>query len=89
MEGPIPILQQASVLQEPQELVDLQLRVIEETKQQRAENVAVVLFAPEANDQNDLIAALDSKYDALRDKLLIEALMKEVSPCMLTHVELK
>ena len=64
-----------SLPQDNEELIALQVSIIEMTKQQRADNVAEVLFAPEKEDeQNELLAALDSKYDALREKLLIEAL---------------
>ena len=46
-----------------------------------ADNIALVVFSPERSDgstESDLIEALKGKYDALKDKLLAEALMKEV-----------
>ena len=47
-----------------------------------ADNIALVVFSPERSDgsaESDLIEALKGKYDALKDKLLAEALMKEVT----------
>lgn len=61
------------------ELVSIQVKLIEETKQQKSDNVAIVIFTEEKDEQNALLAALDSKYDALREKLLIEALMAQVN----------
>ena len=46
-----------------------------------ANNIALVVFSPERSDgstESDLIEALKGKYDALKDKLLAEALLKEV-----------
>lgn len=47
-----------------------------------ADNVALVVLSPDPADgtkDDDVIQALQDKYDALKDKLLAEALMKEVS----------
>ena len=44
-----------------------------------AENVVVVLTKYEgAAEDDELIKALDDKYDALRDKMLLDALMKQM-----------
>ena len=45
-------------------------------------NVADLLFSADeghSTAQDELLDALDGKYDALREKLIIEALIKEVS----------
>ena len=47
-----------------------------------ADNIALVVFSPERTDgttESDLIEALKGKYDALKDKLLAEALIKQVN----------
>ena len=44
-------------------------------------NVADLLFSTDEDHstaQDELLDALDGKYDALREKLIIEALIKEV-----------
>lgn len=48
------------------------------------ENIAVVLLTSEtcdssSNEETEILEALDGKYDALRDKLLAEVLMKQVN----------
>ena len=46
-----------------------------------ADNIALVVLSPDpagGAQDDDLIEALQEKYDALRDKLLAEALMKQV-----------
>lgn len=61
----------------------MQLAQINDRKLNRRENVAYVVFSPEMfleiSTDVDLIEALEGKYDALRDKLLAEALIKQVS----------
>ncbi|XP_033746567.1 trichohyalin-like isoform X2 [Pecten maximus] len=64
-----------------EELNTLQSDVMQSRKVNAAENVAVVVFSPESTDgstDTELIEALDGKFDALRDKLLAEALMKQL-----------
>ena len=70
-----------TLVQDESDMVRLQVQIMEERKQQRADNVAEVLFAPERSRgvEGDVLAALESKYDALRDKLIIEALIAQVS----------
>ena len=46
-----------------------------------ADNIALVVFSPEHSDgstESEIIEALKGKYDALKDKLLAEALIKQV-----------
>ena len=46
-----------------------------------ADNIALVVFSPEHLDgstESEIIEALKGKYDALKDKLLAEALIKQV-----------
>ena len=68
-------------MQDEEELIQLQVKVLYEKKYQRSDNVASVVLGYEivkrAGDR-ELMAALESKYDALRDKLLVEALMGQV-----------
>ena len=51
------------------------------TKAKVADNVAHVLLTPDPCDlasHQDLVEVLEAKYDALRDKLLADALIKQV-----------
>ena len=55
---------------------------MQEKKNEVVPNVANLLFSTEegiSTAQDELLDALDGKYDALREKLIIEALIKEVS----------
>ncbi|OWF34681.1 hypothetical protein KP79_PYT11450 [Mizuhopecten yessoensis] len=64
-----------------EDLNELQAAVLQSRKVNAAENIAVVVFSPESTDGNtdtELLEALDGKFDALRDKLLAEALMKQL-----------
>ncbi|XP_060082221.1 trichohyalin-like [Ylistrum balloti] len=64
-----------------EELNTLQSDVIQSRRVNAAENVAVVVFSPESTDgssDTELLEALDGKFDALRDKLLAEALIKQL-----------
>ncbi|XP_055999875.1 trichohyalin-like isoform X3 [Ostrea edulis] len=67
---------------ENEELQKMQLAQINDRKLNRRENVAYVVFSPEMfleiSTDVDLIEALEGKYDALRDKLLAEALIKQL-----------
>ena len=70
-----------SYIQSEQDLVNLQVQLVSEIKHQVADNVAAILFSAEqagGTGKGDVLNALDSKYDALRDKLLMEALMNQV-----------
>jgi len=69
------------VLQDLENLTELQHMISKERKLNVCDNVAVIVFRAEALDgdsNTDLIEALDGKFDALRDKLLAEALLKQV-----------
>ena len=62
-------------------LTKLQAENLEAMKNEKNENVAIVITITDLStqaDENQLIEALESKYDALKDKLLAEALMKQV-----------
>lgn len=70
------------------DLVDLQAHYIEEKQAGVTHNVTSVLYAAETGYEDaelQLLDALDSKYDALRDKLLLEALITQVSYCSFLH----
>ncbi|KAJ8301441.1 hypothetical protein KUTeg_020428 [Tegillarca granosa] len=63
------------------ELVNTQQKQIQERKCCMIENVAIVIFTPETtgeDSETELLEALDGKFDALRDKLLAEALMRQL-----------
>ena len=52
-----------------------------EKKFGKNENVAVVVTTADVStkgDDDELVEALENKFDALRDKVLAEALMKQV-----------
>ncbi|XP_060592636.1 LOW QUALITY PROTEIN: trichohyalin-like, partial [Ruditapes philippinarum] len=56
-------------------------RIQEETKSNMADNIALVVLSPDPTDgttDDEVIDALKSKYEALKDKLLAEALLKEL-----------
>lgn len=56
-------------------------KMIQDTKSNMADNIALVVLSPDPTDganDDDVINSLQEKYDALKDKLLAEALMKEV-----------
>ena len=57
----------------------LHSKQIEERKYQKVEHLAQLCFKYEgtANDEQ-LVQALDKKYDALADKLLLEAMQKQM-----------
>ncbi|KAJ8047726.1 hypothetical protein HOLleu_06793 [Holothuria leucospilota] len=62
-------------------LVKVQKDLIEDTKYGVNKNVAVVVTTADLvkkSDDEELVEALEDKYDALRDKILAEALMKQV-----------
>ena len=72
-----------SLKEDGQDLVKLQSKIIEDKKNEVRENVAVVILTSEtcdssSNEETELLEALDGKYDALRDKLLAEALMRQL-----------
>lgn len=59
----------------------IQQELIEETKFGVNVNVTFVVTMPdlvEKTDDEELVEALEDKYDALRDKILADALMKQV-----------
>ncbi|XP_078596993.1 uncharacterized protein LOC144873475 isoform X1 [Branchiostoma floridae x Branchiostoma japonicum] len=74
------VIEQSAVMGEPT-LAGVQKQCLELLKQGRSENVSVVVLAPEVTKeagQDELIDALEGKYDALRDKLIAEALAKQM-----------
>jgi hypothetical protein len=66
--------------QNEEELVNLQVSLVYEIKLRIADNLAAVLLSEEhaKSEKEELISALDAKYDSLRDKLIMEALVKQV-----------
>ncbi|XP_066283910.1 trichohyalin-like isoform X2 [Branchiostoma lanceolatum] len=74
------VIEQSSVMGEPT-LAGVQKQCLELLKQGRSENVSIVVLAAEVTKeagQEELIDALEGKYDALRDKLIAEALAKQM-----------
>lgn len=61
------------------ELSALKQKQEQERKDQVVENVATVLLEYDGTGSDqELVKALDQKYDALKDKLLLEALKKQL-----------
>ncbi|CAC5415800.1 unnamed protein product [Mytilus coruscus] len=72
------------LMEEGQDFIKLQTKIIEEKRNEVRENIAIVLLTSEtcdssSNEETELLEALDGKYDALRDKLLAEVLMRQVN----------
>jgi len=66
-------------LQSQAELSALKQKQEQERKDQVLENVATVLLEYDGTGSDqELVKALDQKYDALKDKLLLEALKKQL-----------
>ena len=60
-------------------MVPLRQRELEARKYEEMTNVAAVIFKFEGEGTDDqLVKALDKKYDALMDKLLLESLQKQL-----------
>lgn len=65
--------------QTQEELSAMKEKYEQERKDEVVENVATVLLEYDGTgSDNDLISALDQKYDALKDKLLLEAIKKQL-----------
>ena len=63
------------------DLADMQTRIRLSLENSRCENVATILFSREEaalETTEELLEAVEGKYNALNDKLLAEALMKQV-----------
>ena len=76
------------LLQELGALKKLQKESLEAIRLEKHENVAVVITSTDLGtqaDESQLVEALEAKYDALKDKLLADALMKQVC---ITHMTL-
>ena len=61
--------------------MQIQSQIVFEHKHQRANSVAAVVLVMDATKEAgdaELVDALKSKYDALKDKLLMESLMNQV-----------
>ena len=68
-----------SLSQSQAELAALKQKQEQERQDGVVENVATVLLEYDGTGSDqDLINALDKKYDALKDKLLLEALKKQL-----------
>ena len=62
-----------------EELATIRSKEIQAYKSEHMENVAAVLLCYDGLGSNDeILQALENKYDALRDKLLLEALRKQL-----------
>ncbi|XP_022097553.1 trichohyalin-like isoform X2 [Acanthaster planci] len=62
-------------------LVHVQQQNIQDQKNERNENVAVVVMTADLSKkagEEELVDALQGKFDALKDKILTEALMKQI-----------
>jgi hypothetical protein len=71
---PVPFL-----FQSKEELAAVRMKEIQAYKSEHVENVAAVLLCYDGLGTNDeILQALENKYDALRDKLLLEALRKQL-----------
>lgn len=69
----------SSALQSQEELSALKQKQEQERKDEVVENVATVLLEYDGTGSDqELVKALDQKYDALKDKLLLEALKKQL-----------
>ena len=58
----------------------IQAKEIEKCQNKKFQNIVTTLSAPEAikaADENALVEALESKYDVLKDKLILDALEKQ------------
>ena len=65
--------------QTQEELSAMKEKYEQERKDEVVENVATVLLEYDGTGSDkDLISALDQKYDALKDKLLLEAIKKQL-----------
>ena len=65
--------------QTQEELSAMKEKHEQERKDEVVENVATVLLEYDGTGSDkDLISALDQKYDALKDKLLLEAIKKQL-----------
>jgi len=63
------------------ELIACQEKELQLCENLKFKNILSVLSAPEAikaADENALVEALESKYDALKDKLILDALEKQM-----------
>ena len=64
-------------------MIESQEQILEELRKNHCINIASLVFAPnvfkpEGEEVDPLVEALDGKYDALRDKLLMQALINQV-----------
>ncbi len=68
-------------IQDSNRLIELQVKILYQRKTRSSENVAAVLFGPESDalEEEGILNAVNGKYDALRQKLLLEALVNQVS----------
>ena len=82
-----------SISQSQAELAALKQKQEQERQDAVVENVATVLLEYDGTGSDqELVNALDKKYDALKDKLLLEALKKQLgnsSSSSLVHTVLK
>lgn len=70
-----------SILKDAQELLRIKQQHLQGYGEEWLDNVSAVLLGTEnvTNQEDELVKALEDKYDSLRDKLLMQALMKQFS----------
>ena len=68
-----------TLFQTQEDLKGLRNILAEDRKTKKYQNIATVIFKNDANvDEEELVKALDKKYDALLDKLALDALKKQL-----------
>ena len=73
-----------SLFQTEEELVQLRTRQINARKYEEVSNVAEVVFSYEgAGTDKEIVNALDKKYDALMDKLILDSLKNQLGNVLL------
>ena len=74
-------------MQSKDELATTRAKQIQTYKSEYMENVASVLMTYDGLGTNDeILRALENKYDTLRDKLLLDALRKQLGGCCVFSV---
>ena len=65
--------------QDSQELLRIKQQQLQACGEEWVDNISAVLLGTEdvTSQEDELVKALEDKYDTLRDKLLLEALMKQ------------
>ncbi|XP_070192500.1 trichohyalin-like isoform X3 [Littorina saxatilis] len=70
--------------EESNEMIESQEQILEELRKNHCLNIASLVFSPETltsegeEEVDPIVEALEGKYDALRDKLLLQALIDQI-----------